>query len=262
MECGPTTYKTIRSLVDSETRKNIKYSELIDLLTSHYNAKPSSIVQRFKFYNRNRSKEELIASYLAALRALAEYCEYGESLNMMLRDKLVCGVNHEGIQRRLLAEKDLIYDKALEIALTMEAAAKDTKDLLATSNSSTAELHYTGTGRGNVKNRSGRATQPNYRQQQDSQPKPNSTKGRANPTCCRCGGSHLASECRFCNTECWRCKKIGHIAKVCRSKSTAPRPTHYTQDFEVSQMEDTSYDLFMIQEADKTREPMTQFHNE
>ena len=35
--CGPTTYKTIRSLVDSETRKTIKYSELIDLLTSHYN---------------------------------------------------------------------------------------------------------------------------------------------------------------------------------------------------------------------------------
>ena len=51
--CGPMTYKTIHSLVDSETRKTIKYSELIDLLTSHYNPKPSSIVQRFKFYNRN-----------------------------------------------------------------------------------------------------------------------------------------------------------------------------------------------------------------
>ena len=84
--CGPTTYKTIRSLVDSETRKTIKYSELIDLLTSHYNPRPSSIVQRFKFYNRTRSKEESIATYVAALRALAEYCEYGDSLNIMLND--------------------------------------------------------------------------------------------------------------------------------------------------------------------------------
>ena len=124
--CGPTTYKTIRSLVDSETRKTIKYSELIDLLTSHYNPRPSSIVQRFKFYNRTRSKEESIATYVAALRALAEYCEYGDSLNIMLRDRLVCGVNHEGIQRHLLSEKDLTYEKALEIALAMEAAAKDT----------------------------------------------------------------------------------------------------------------------------------------
>ena len=155
---------------------------------------------------------------------------------MMLRDKLVCGMNHKGIQRCLLAEKDLTYDKALEIALTMEAAAKDTKDLLAVSNSSTAELHYTGTGHGNVKNRSGRATQQNYRWQQDSQPKRNSTKGRANPTCYRCGGSHLASECRFCNADCRRCKKIAHIAKLCRSKSTAPRPTHYMQDSEVPRL--------------------------
>ena len=49
--CGPTTYKTIRSLVDSETWKTIKYSELIDLLMSHCNSRPSSIVQQFKFYN-------------------------------------------------------------------------------------------------------------------------------------------------------------------------------------------------------------------
>ena len=219
--CGPTTYKTIRSLVDSETRKTIKYSKLIDLLTSHYNPKPSSIVQQFKFYNRNRSKEESVASYMTALRALAEYCEYGESLNMMLRNKLVCSVNHEGIQCCLLAEKDLTYDRALEIALAMEAAAKDTKDLLAASNSSTAELHYTGTGRGNVKNRSGRATQPNYRWQQDSQPKPNSTKGRANPTCYRCRGSHLASECRICNAECRRCKRLD-ISQRCVDQNQQP----------------------------------------
>ena len=78
--CGPTTYKIIRSLVDSETRKTIKYSELIYLLMSHYNPRPSSIVQQFKFYNRTGSKEESIATYVAALCALAEYCEYGDSL--------------------------------------------------------------------------------------------------------------------------------------------------------------------------------------
>ena len=101
-------------------------------------------MQRFKFYNRIQSKEESIASYVAALHALAEYCEYRESLNMMLHNKLVYGVNHEGIQCYLLTEKDLTYDKALEIAIAMEAAAKDTKDLLAASNSSTAELYRYG----------------------------------------------------------------------------------------------------------------------
>ena len=47
----------------------------------------------------------------------------------MLRDRLVCGVRYVGIQKRLLAEKDLTYEKAYELALTMEAAERDTKDL-------------------------------------------------------------------------------------------------------------------------------------
>ena len=56
-------------------------------------------------------------------------------------------VNHEEIQCCLLAEKDLTYDEALEIALAMDAMVKDTKDLLAALNLSTAGLglHYTGT---------------------------------------------------------------------------------------------------------------------
>jgi len=34
---------------------------------------------------------------------------------MMLRDHLVCGVNHQGIQTGLLAEKELTFEKALEM---------------------------------------------------------------------------------------------------------------------------------------------------
>ena len=97
--CGPTVYGTIRSLVDAEARKGIKYKDLIDILTAHFDPKPSPIVQRFKFYNRIRAKGESIAAYVAALRALAEHCEFGDTLPIMLRDRLVCGVNHEGIQR-------------------------------------------------------------------------------------------------------------------------------------------------------------------
>ncbi len=41
---------------------------------------------------------------------LAEFCNYGGSLNKMLRDRLV---NNEAIQRKLL---DLTYERALAIA--------------------------------------------------------------------------------------------------------------------------------------------------
>ena len=42
----------------------------------------------------------------------------------MLRDRLVGGVNHEGIQQKLMSEKNLTFATALELAQTMEAAQK------------------------------------------------------------------------------------------------------------------------------------------
>lgn len=67
------------------------------------------IVQRYKFNTRTRGPGESIARYTTALRQLSVHCEYGASLDDMIRDRLVCRVNHEGIQRKLLAEKDLTY---------------------------------------------------------------------------------------------------------------------------------------------------------
>ena len=50
----------------------------------------------------------------------------------MLQDRLVCGIDDPKVQRRLLAEPDLSFDKAFELALTSESADQNTKDLQAT----------------------------------------------------------------------------------------------------------------------------------
>ena len=60
---------------------------------------PSSIVQRYKFYNQAKQEGESIADFVASLREIAKYCNYKDTLNMMLRDRLVCCVNHQGIQK-------------------------------------------------------------------------------------------------------------------------------------------------------------------
>ncbi len=46
----------------------------------------------------------------------------------MLRDRLVCGVSHEGIQKKLLAEKNLTYETAFTLAHAIEAAERDSKN--------------------------------------------------------------------------------------------------------------------------------------
>lgn len=69
---------------------------------------------------------------MANLRQLSEHYEFGTTLNDMLRDRLVCGINNDQYQRRLLAEKKLTFEKDLELAQSMEAADKNVRVLCPT----------------------------------------------------------------------------------------------------------------------------------
>ena len=118
---GPTPYKMLRNLLAPDKLGDKPYQELVDALTKQYNLKPSEIVQRFKFHTRVRKAGETVADYVAELRSLAEFCD---SLEAMLRDRLVCGINNTVTQKRLLAETTLTYQKALDMARSQEVAAE------------------------------------------------------------------------------------------------------------------------------------------
>ena len=75
------------------------FKKIVETLEKHYSPRPSEIVERFKFHSRNRKEDEGVAMYVAVLRKLSEHCNYGETLPEMLRDRLVCGINNEKIQR-------------------------------------------------------------------------------------------------------------------------------------------------------------------
>ena len=46
-----------------------------------------------------------------------------------LRGRFVCGLANEGIQRRLLSEANLDFEKAVQIARGMEAAQKSSQEV-------------------------------------------------------------------------------------------------------------------------------------
>ncbi|XP_065912011.1 uncharacterized protein [Dysidea avara] len=110
----------------------------------------------------------------------------------MLQDRIVCGVNDTVIQRRLLAEKDLDFKKAMEVAQGMESAATNVRKLTDTKQNSKAAndrepIHQIGT---KAKN------------------------------CYRCGNpGQYATTCKYKDTVCHNCGKVGHLQKVCHSKS-------------------------------------------
>ena len=78
---------------------------------------------------QDRGTGESVATYVAELRSLSEFCNFGNTLEEMIRDRLVCGINNRAIQKRLLVEPKLTYVKAVEIAQTTETAAQSMQKL-------------------------------------------------------------------------------------------------------------------------------------
>ena len=53
----------------------------------------------------------------------AEYCNFGGTLDDMLRDQLVWGIKNDAIQQIKLGEAKLTFTHALELAQGLETAA-------------------------------------------------------------------------------------------------------------------------------------------
>lgn len=100
----------------------------MEVLKGHYAPRPSVITQRYKFNTRIRQQGESVSTYVAELKAIAEFCDFS-NLEQMLRDQLVCGIADLRIQKRLLQDAALTYKTALETALSMEMANKDATQL-------------------------------------------------------------------------------------------------------------------------------------
>ena len=114
----------LTSLLSPEKPGEKSYHQLVELLKKQYDPRPSEIMQRFKFHSQLRKADENVSSYVAELHSLAVYCNFGATLEVMLRDRLVCGMNNEGIKNKLLVEADLTYGKGLDIARSLEVAAQ------------------------------------------------------------------------------------------------------------------------------------------
>ena len=238
--CGPTTYQLIRNILAPVKPTDKSFSDLVELVERHRNPKPSVIVRRYNFNTRMKQPGESIADYTAELRKIAEHCSFGESLEDMLRDRLVCGISDPQLQRRLLAEADLTYKIAFEIAQSWETAGTNTKDLQKSQ------------GSNSTVNRVGKPEQPI----KQNQGVPNS------PLCNRCGGQHLSSHCKYKQSTCRFCQKKGHLERVCRSRQYAnpatasgkaqgkaprqPGRTHLVDSTQQGSDEPDTYSLFTV----------------
>ena len=205
------------------------FNELVTLMTNHENQKRNPIAERFDFNMRNRKLGESISQYMVELIRLSQYCEYGDSLEC----RLVCGVNHDRTQQRLLSEgATLTLQKAMDISLSLESAIKQSAII---QNESNAAESVSKT---------------------DTKTSPKNQYGK----CYRCAGQHNPKVCSFIDKECFFCKNKGHTSKVCRKKAKSNLPTQQFPNVisETTDNDNSDDDLFSVYQLDhqKSSQPI------
>ena len=126
---GNKTYGLPQNLCAPEKPSSLSFKDIVETLKQHLSPKSLLIAERFPLHRRNQPEGETVSTYLTGLRKLSLYCEFGTNLDDSLRDRLVCGLHNELLQKRLLSKPNLSLAKATGIALALEAAAKDTLEL-------------------------------------------------------------------------------------------------------------------------------------
>lgn len=87
--CGASTYHLIRRLVSPNKPTDKTFHEIVKLVKDHLTPLSCTML-RYKFNAHSQNDKECIADFVASLRHLAENCEFGTSLDDMLRNRLVC----------------------------------------------------------------------------------------------------------------------------------------------------------------------------
>ena len=74
--CGAATYKLIRNLTSPELPVSKTYKEILDLVQTHYQPKPSVMIERLKFNSRIRQTGESVSTFMTELRQSSKHCDF------------------------------------------------------------------------------------------------------------------------------------------------------------------------------------------
>lgn len=212
--CGKNAYSLLKNILLPAKVADKKYEELAEALKNHCAPTRSVTIERFNFYSSRQTAGESISDFIAKLKCNSRNCEFGDTVNLMLRDLLVVGTRHAAIQKRLLAEKDLTFARATELALAMESAENNQNVIgsasIQTANNTTDGEHINKISPQQC--RHGNSSNLNRKSIKNRQ-----LKNEKKP-CYRCDGQHSPDSCRYKESQCTFCSKKGHIEQACMQK--------------------------------------------
>ena len=92
--------------------------------------------KRYLFNSRSQKEDESIDHYVSAFRTLAKSCNFCQCLHeSLIHDRIVFGVKEPALRKKLLQERQLTLEEAIDICKSGETTAQHLKDLATASDS-------------------------------------------------------------------------------------------------------------------------------
>ena len=87
-----------------------KYKPVEDKFNTHFVIKKNVIYERAEFNMRSQKEEEPVDSFITDLYALAEFCNFGNLRDELIRDKLIVGILDKQLSEKLQLDVDLTLE--------------------------------------------------------------------------------------------------------------------------------------------------------
>ena len=198
----------IRELLGLSNEGKVKIDVVIRKFEKYCTPKKNETYERHLFNTRAQGATKGIDAYVTELRRnFARNCEFGELHDSIIRDRIVCGIRSNEVRKRLLREKDLNLERAVELCKSPEITENQAKNIVVDQDD--REVHDI---KDDSKKPPGKSRGARGKHKQTKKPF----------NCKRCGQVHQPQKCPTYAQVCHKCKQRNHYSKLCSpSQGTA-----------------------------------------
>jgi hypothetical protein len=183
---GRSAYRLLKDLAYPQSVPDLDVETLKQLLVDHLQPANFEAVEREKFHNLQRRHDETFRSFILRVQQAAARCNFDTNLEDQMRDRLVAGIQHADVKRKLLQESSLSY--------------KTAKTILETWNDVSATLNESQHQTNEVFRNKRVSARPHHKPRQLQHETPNLERGRASIS--RSASSKPTGRCQSCVNTC------------------------------------------------------------